>query len=256
MQKKPTYEELEKRVKELEKIQEQYRLLSTAIPDSVILDDVAQSLTGADLLESLKSSYAVLEAVVESPKDVVIFALDREYQYLAFNRNHHQTMKRIWGVDITIGSSMLDYIKNPDDRLKAKSNFDRALSGESFIIEEQYGDTALERRYYEDIYNPIIDENENIIGLTLFLMDVTERKRVQDALIQEKEKLQEAITKIKQLSGLLPICCHCKKIRDDKGYWNQIETYIRYHSEAEFSHSICPECAKLLYPDIDLYEEP
>ena len=55
--------------------------------------------------------------------------------------------------------------------------------------------------------------------------------------------------KIKILSGFLPICASCKKIRDDKGYWNQIESYIKKHSEAEFSHSICPECAKNLYPE-------
>jgi len=62
-------------------------------------------------------------------------------------------------------------------------------------------------------------------------------------------ELKEALSKVKTLSGLLPICANCKKIRDDKGYWNQIEVYIRDHSEADFSHSICPECAKKLYPE-------
>jgi PleD family two-component response regulator len=74
------------------------------------------------------------------------------------------------------------------------------------------------------------------------------------ALMKEKEKLiselQEALAKVKTLSGLLPICSSCKKIRDDKGYWNQIETYIRQRSEAEFTHSICPKCAKMLYPEL------
>lgn len=60
-------------------------------------------------------------------------------------------------------------------------------------------------------------------------------------------KLQEALARIKILSGLLPICASCKKIRDDKGYWNQIEDYIRDHSEADFSHSLCPMCTKELY---------
>lgn len=74
------------------------------------------------------------------------------------------------------------------------------------------------------------------------------------ALMKEKEKLigelQEALAKVKILSGLLPICASCKKIRDDKGYWNQIETYIRERSEADFTHSICPKCAKMLYPGL------
>ncbi|MDI6764241.1 MAG: PAS domain S-box protein [Thermodesulfobacteriota bacterium] len=72
----------------------------------------------------------------------------------------------------------------------------------------------------------------------------------------EKEKLivqlQKALSEVKQLSGLLPICASCKKIRDDKGYWNQIETYIRDRSEAEFTHGICPDCFKKLYPDIEI----
>lgn len=62
--------------------------------------------------------------------------------------------------------------------------------------------------------------------------------------------LQAALEKVKLLSGFLPICSACKKIRDDRGYWQQIESYIKAHSEAEFSHGICPDCAKELYPDI------
>jgi hypothetical protein len=61
-------------------------------------------------------------------------------------------------------------------------------------------------------------------------------------------EMQEALAKAKLLSGMLPICAACKKIRDDKGYWNQIEEYLSEHSEAEFSHGICPECARRLYP--------
>ena len=76
-----------------------------------------------------------------------------------------------------------------------------------------------------------------------------------DNLIDEKEKTQAAMAEIKQLKGLLPICSNCKKVRDDRGYWNQIESFIREHSEAEFSHSICPDCAKKLYPDLVIYDE-
>jgi len=61
-------------------------------------------------------------------------------------------------------------------------------------------------------------------------------------------RLQTALADVKKLSGLLPICASCKKIRDDRGYWKRIESYIQEHSEAEFSHGICPECAQKLYP--------
>jgi hypothetical protein len=70
---------------------------------------------------------------------------------------------------------------------------------------------------------------------------------------EEREKLynelQEVLSNVKQLSGLLPICASCKKIRDDQGYWNQIEEYIRKHTEAVFTHGLCPPCAEKLYPE-------
>ena len=71
---------------------------------------------------------------------------------------------------------------------------------------------------------------------------------------EERERLirelEDALAEIKTLRGIIPICSSCKKIRDDEGYWHQVEVYIRDHSEAEFSHGICPECAKKLYPEI------
>jgi len=80
--------------------------------------------------------------------------------------------------------------------------------------------------------------------------EITERKRAEEEREKLIGELQDALAQIKKLSGLLPICASCKKIRDDKGYWNQIESYIRDHSEAEFSHGICPDCMKKLYPDV------
>ena len=83
------------------------------------------------------------------------------------------------------------------------------------------------------------------------VLDITERTRValeRDLLVNE---LQQALADIKTLKGLLPICSFCKKIRDDKGYWDQVESYISSHSEVEFSHSICPECIKKHYPEFE-----
>ena len=67
--------------------------------------------------------------------------------------------------------------------------------------------------------------------------------------------LTEALDEIKDLRGILPICAHCKKIRDDDGYWKQLETYFNKHAGIQFSHGICPKCAKELYPEIPLYED-
>ncbi len=83
-------------------------------------------------------------------------------------------------------------------------------------------------------------EGETLTGM---ILDITERKKAEEERERLILELKEALAKIKTLSGMLPICSWCKKIRDDTGYWRQIESYIRDHSEAEFTHGICPECA-------------
>ncbi len=85
-----------------------------------------------------------------------------------------------------------------------------------------------------------------LLGLTIAAIRLVNAEQKQEKTIAQ---LERALSEVKQLSGLLPICASCKKIRDDSGYWKQIEAYIRDHSEAKFSHSICPECAKKLYPE-------
>lgn len=88
------------------------------------------------------------------------------------------------------------------------------------------------------------------------IRDITERKRAIE-LLNEREKLvnelEKSMSEVKTLQGFLPICSSCKKIRDDKGYWNQIESYIAEHSAAQFSHGICEECADKLYSDLNLF---
>lgn len=78
--------------------------------------------------------------------------------------------------------------------------------------------------------------------------------KMEELIRMRTEELEQSLTKVKQLSGLLPICASCKKIRDDKGYWNQIESYLVEHSEAEFSHSVCPDCSKKLLAELDKYD--
>jgi len=105
------------------------------------------------------------------------------------------------------------------------------------------------KRIHESSVSLIRNAQGEPIGFRGIARDVTEKKQAE----AEREKLlcdlQKALSEVKTLSGLLPICASCKKIRDDKGYWNQIEVYIRDRSEAEFSHCICPECKIKLYGD-------
>jgi len=114
--------------------------------------------------------------------------------------------------------------------------------------QEQVRKTERGTFYYEIISSPLKDSGGEIVAGIEAVRDITARKRA----AEEREKmiaaLQEALASVRTLSGLLPICASCKKIRDDKGYWNQIEVYIRDHTDADFSHSICPECKRKLYP--------
>lgn len=80
------------------------------------------------------------------------------------------------------------------------------------------------------------------------LRDITERTLMEEEREHLVLDLQDALTKVKTLSGLLPICAHCKKIRDDQGNWHSVEVFVKEHSEASFSHGICPDCTRELYP--------
>lgn len=105
------------------------------------------------------------------------------------------------------------------------------------------------QRQYDLTVSSLVDQDGQPAGRLLILRDITEQVRAEEernALIAE---LQEALAQVRTLSGLLPICASCKKIRDEQGHWHQIEAYIREHSEAQFSHGICPKCARELYPD-------
>jgi DNA-binding NtrC family response regulator len=89
------------------------------------------------------------------------------------------------------------------------------------------------------------------------LREAEERRKRREAEAERERlivELQDALARVKTLSGLLPICSSCKKIRDDKGYWNRLETYLQEHSGAKLTHGICPDCAQTLYPG--LFDEP
>ncbi|MCP4580878.1 MAG: response regulator [candidate division Zixibacteria bacterium] len=112
--------------------------------------------------------------------------------------------------------------------------------------------TALEAGAVDFIRKPI-DKVELIARVRSILLLADSYKEIwrqKDELSKKNVKLQRALEDVKRLNGLLPICSGCKKIRDDHGYWNEVETYVRDHVDVEFSHGICPDCVKELYPDM------
>jgi PAS domain S-box-containing protein len=111
------------------------------------------------------------------------------------------------------------------------------------------------RGFHELFASLMSDKDGKPIGFRGIAHDITERKLAENEREKLIKELQDALTEVKKLSGLLPICSHCKKIRDDKGYWKRLESYLQEHSDAEFSHSVCPECAKKYYPEYNLYKD-
>jgi PAS domain S-box-containing protein len=134
----------------------------------------------------------------------------------------------------------------PEDWNNARENIAKIIGGGKGPNEY----TALRKdgtTFKAKFYSSVIYDEDNPVGLRGFIIDITELKEVEDALRKEHNALLKTMSEVKILRGLIPICSVCKKIRDDKGYWNQIESYIRDHSEAQFSHGICPPCAEKLY---------
>ncbi|MBD3216864.1 MAG: PAS domain S-box protein [candidate division Zixibacteria bacterium] len=137
---------------------------------------------------------------------------------------------------------------NPDDRRR----FMEEIMEYGYIRDRYYkikrrDGEILDANVSVDIIE--IEGEKHLISVT---SDITDQKRHE----QEREKLitelEGALEKIKKLSGFIPICPSCKKIRDLQGFWNELESYIHEHSEAEFTHALCPDCTKKLYPDLDL----
>ena len=111
------------------------------------------------------------------------------------------------------------------------------------------------KRIHESSISLMRNAQGERIGFRGVTRNITEHKRIEEEREKLVRDLQKALSEVKKLSGFLPICASCKKIKDDKGYWRQIEAYIRDHSEAEFSHGICPDCMKKLYGDIPEEED-
>lgn len=194
-------------------------------------------------LDRNRQQLMLLQNILESPHGVIFFSLDTAYRYTSFARAHAQTMKAIWGATIEIGTCMLEVIRDEADRQKAKANFDAALAGENLLKEEEYGDANLQRTFWENRYSPLYDDAGAIAGLTVFVTDITERRRAAENLAKAQHELSLSLeNQLRQLRGIIPICSYCKKIRNDDQSWQQLEAYISAHSDALFSHGICPTC--------------
>lgn len=125
----------------------------------------------------------------------------------------------------------------------------KAFSGEEFVLGPVEYTSYLGGKETVRVFYGMPLDLHGRRKVLVFVKDVTDEKRHEEERERLIADLKKALSEVKTLSGLIPICASCKKIRDDKGYWKQVEEYLKEHSEMEFSHGICPDCAEKLYPD-------
>lgn len=142
------------------------------------------------------------------------------------------------------------------DRQAVRSEVEKAV-GENrpFMLEYRITDKNRQEKWVWEKGVALPERQNGVVILEGFISDISERKNAELTRERLIEKLGDALAQVRTLSGLLPICSICKKIRDDRGYWNRIESYIETHSEAQFSHGICKECIDTYYPGLDLDDE-
>lgn len=147
--------------------------------------------------------------------------------------------------------TLIDLVLRRDERWEKEYLSLKEKKGVVFASESYHPEMG-SGQYLAATASKICDTRGNVVGAIESIRDISAAKQSE----QERERLivelKETIAKVRTLRGLLPICASCKKIRNDEGYWSQIETFISEHSEAEFSHGICPECVEKLYPELDL----
>jgi len=199
-----------------------------------------------DAEAALRESESKFRSVAQSAKDAIILADTRGK--IKFYNAAAQTMFGYAENEI-VGRSLT--ILMPEEfRSSHNRGVKRAAAGRPDIGGKTIETKAVDKEGREFPIELSFStwQSDSEFFLTGIVRDISKRKQIEAERDQLIKSLQDSLAKLKTLRGLLPICASCKKIRDDKGYWNRIETYIQEHSEAEFSHGICPECARKLYP--------
>lgn len=203
---------------------------------------------------ALIASKLELESIVKTVPDI-IYRLDPHGRITFVS----DSVKRYgYQPEELLGTNVMKIVY-PEDRIKTVHRIKERRTGdrstksfETRLLTKSQTPVSLEIFLIsaEGLYSPAKFGLGTFLGTQGIARDISARKQAEEEREKLHSKLQKAFGNIKTLKGLLPICANCKKVRDDKGYWNQIETYVRDHSDAEFSHSICPDCAEILYPEL------
>jgi PAS domain S-box-containing protein len=213
------------------------RRLGKIIGVTVIARDITERKQAEKaLIKSEKKYRKLVESLNEG-----IWEIDKESNTTFVNNRMAQMMS--YSPEEMIGKNLFTFM-DEEGKAICEENLERRKQG----ISEQHEFELLCKDGSRIITlmegSPIFDADGNFAGGIAGVMDITERKNMElenESLIRE---LQDALLEIKTLRGIIPICAHCKQIRDDKGFWDRVENYIEQHTEAKFSHGVCPDCYK------------
>ncbi|HYA26882.1 MAG TPA: PAS domain-containing protein [Thermodesulfovibrionales bacterium] len=213
-----------------------------------LINELAELRQRVDELKRLKTHYKNLLANIPQK----VFYKDKGSIYVRVNPSYAKDF------DISpesfIGKTDYDFF--PKELAEKYRADDQHImqSGTTVDFDESYLHKGEEKTVHT-LKTPVRDDIGNIIGVLGIFWDITERKLAEKHREELITELKDALSQVRQLSGMLPICASCKKIRDDKGYWNQIEKYLTERTEALFTHGLCPDCAKKAYEELEQFNK-
>ncbi len=203
-----------------------------------VANQIAPVLENTRLLAAVRESEARYRALFGQAAASIAVTDPETGRFVDFNDSAHENLGYTREEFAELAIADIEVVQPAED---VAQHIEKVLRGEVDVFETQY------RRKDGGVQNVLVSAKVVAIGgkpsIQGMWQDISQQKR----LVRE---LEDALAKVRTLRGLLPICAHCKKIRDDKGYWSQIESYIHLHSDAEFSHGICPECLQEHFPDL------
>lgn len=202
---------------------------------------------------ALKEAWKKQEGVERRLREIIdntpapIYLKDRDGRYLLVNREY----ERLAHINLQEIAGRNDFNIFPEEIASLFRDQDEEVIRKSDSLEFEETITLPDGEFsFITLKFPVHDHNGEIYAVGGFCTDITERKKIE----QEKEnliiKLRTTLEEVKTLRGIIPICSFCKKIRDDKGYWNRVETYVAERTEADFSHALCPDCSRTHYPEL------
>ncbi len=199
-----------------------------------VISKKAQSQTNQILLSTLE--HVADSVCITDLNDKIIFSND------AFCEEHEQSLNMLKGKNF----------KELDKKYQVNRVHKEPMGKRGAVYELRFINSSGMTCFSSRSQTLIKDESGKDIAKAYISRDITRRKQIEQKQKKLVTEIKKALANVRMLSGLLPICSSCKKIRDNEGDWNTLESYIKSHSEADFSHGLCPECATKLYPEFHI----